>query len=74
MNSAQRRKTKREFPHVIKLVAQGRYFMHDDKVMAARTWCRLNIENQFRVYTFHDHADFKFTEQGDAVHFALIWS
>jgi hypothetical protein len=75
MNSAQRRKTKREFTHVIKLVAeQGKhYFEHDDKVMTARNWCSRNCRGGYKVSSDWDHAVFKFATEKDAVLFALKW-
>ena len=75
MNSKERRKQKREFPHVINLIAESgiRYFEHDDKVMVARNWCNRECEGGYRVITRYDHAEFKFTMQKDAVIFALKW-
>ena len=75
MNSAQRRKLKREFPHVIKLVAEvsKHYFEHDDKVTAASKWCRRNSHGGYILKADWDHAEFKFATEKDAVHFALKW-
>jgi len=75
MNSAQRRKSKREFPHTIKLVAQNgkRYFEHDEKVNNARKWCDRNFRDSYRVIYRYDNAEFKFTKEKDAVIFALKW-
>jgi hypothetical protein len=75
MNSSQRRREHREFSHVIKLVAGPpmRYFAHDDKVLEARGWCKQHVTGHYRVVTYFDHAEFKFTKEGDAVHFALKW-
>lgn len=75
MNSSQRRKSKREFPHVIKLVAENgkAYFEHDDKVMTARNWCTRNCKAGYKVDTKWDMAEFKFVTERDAVYFALKW-
>ena len=75
MNSKQRRQSKREFPHVIKLVAKAgeHYFEHDDKVMTARNWCRRNCRNGFTVDSRWDQAEFKFATEKDAVYFAIKW-
>jgi hypothetical protein len=75
MNSSQRRKSKREFPHIIKLVAitGNHYFEHDDQVLDARRWCRRNCRGGYAVDTKWDSAEFKFTTEKDAVVFALKW-
>jgi len=75
MNSSQRRKSKREFPHVIKLVAKvsEHYFEHDNKVIFARRWCNRNCQSGYKVNTNWDSAEFKFVTEHDAVHFALKW-
>ena len=75
MNSAQIRKTKREFTHVITIVAETgwRYFEHDEKVMSASNWCSWHTKGGYRVVRKHDHAKFKFTTEKDAVIFALKW-
>jgi hypothetical protein len=75
VNSSQRRKSKREFPHVIKLVAKvgERYFEHDDKVMVARNWCSRNCRGEYKVNKEWDSAEFKFVTERDAVVFALKW-
>ena len=75
MNSSQRRKAKREFPHVIKLIAKvgERFFEHDDRVTAARKWCKCNCHSDFKVITAWDQAEFKFVTERDAVYFALKW-
>lgn len=75
MNSSQRRKSKRGFPHLITLLPESgmRYFEHDDKVMAARNWCRHNCRSGYRVISNFDSAEFKFATEKDAVHFALKW-
>lgn len=74
MNSSQRRKSKREFPHAIKLVAQTgwAYFEHDDNVDKARKWCNKNTKG-YAVDASWDHAMFKFSTEKDAVMFALKW-
>lgn len=75
MNSSQRRQSKREFPHSIKLVAAPgfAYSEHDDKVMAARNWCKWNSRSGFKVKSDWDQAEFRFATEKDAVHFALKW-
>lgn len=75
MNSSQRRKIKRGYPHVINLVAENeiRYFDHDDKVMTARNWCSRNCRGSFRVDLNWDKAKFMFSTEKDAVIFALKW-
>jgi hypothetical protein len=75
MNSSQRRKNKREFPHSIKLTASAgeHFFEHDDKVMTARNWCSRNCRSGYKVTTDWDHAEFKFVTEKDAVIFALKW-
>ena len=75
MNSKQRRKNKREFPHIIKLVATTYepYFIHDDKIEDARNWCQRHFNNKHQVTTEWDHAEFKFAMEKDAVIFALKW-
>lgn len=74
MNSSQRRKYKREYPHSIKLVAPVlvSYFEHDDKVESARSWCNKNTK-RYKVDVSWDHAMFKFALEKDAVYFALKW-
>lgn len=75
MNSSQRRKSIREYPHVITLLATSslRFFEHDDKVMTARNWCRWNCRGGFKVKSDWDQAEFRFATEKDAVHFALKW-
>lgn len=75
VNSSQRRQSKRGFPHSIKLVAETgfAYFEHDDKVMAARNWCKWHCRDGFKVKTDWDHAAFQFATEKDAVMFALKW-
>jgi hypothetical protein len=75
MNSAQRRKTNRRFPHVIKIVATtySPYFIHDDKIEDARKWCQQQFNGKHYFTTGWDHAEFKFTKEKDAVIFALKW-
>lgn len=74
MNSAQRRKFKREYPYTIKLLlGKGwRYFEHDGNVEEARKWCSKNTKG-YSVYENWDHAAFKFITEKDAVIFALKW-
>jgi hypothetical protein len=75
VNSSQRRKSNRELPHAIKLVASAdeHYFEHDDKVMTARNWCSRHCRGTYKVSTDWDHAEFKFAKEKDAVIFALKW-
>ena len=75
MNSAQRRRAKREFSYAIKLFpgAGWRYFEHDDKVMSATNWCNWHAKGGYRVIRKYDHAEFKFATEKDAVTFALKW-
>ena len=75
MNSAQRRRNKREFPYSIKLFpgAGWRYFEHDDNVDHAHDWCKEQVKNGYRVITAWNHAEFKFVKEKDAVIFALKW-
>jgi len=74
VNSSQRRKAKREYPHFIKLSARPgwAYFEHDDMVQDARKWCRKNTKG-YIIDEKWDHATFKFTTEKDAVIFALKW-
>ena len=74
MNSAQRRKLKRKYPYTIQLVpGQGwRYFEHDNNVRNARKWCNKNVKG-YKVDSYWDIAEFKFTKEKDAVIFALKW-
>jgi len=76
MNSAQRRKTAREHPHVVTLRAteHDRYFHLDDRVDNARRWCRKQCKGSWRTIESWDCTEFKFSNQKDAVYFALKWS
>jgi hypothetical protein len=75
MNSSQRRKLNRVLSHSIKIKAMPglSYFEHDDKIEIAKEWCKNNAKGVYRVKTFWDIAIFDFSDQGDAVHFALKW-
>lgn len=75
MNSLQRRKSKRKFPYSIKLVAtpHEQYFVHDDRVTDAYTWCKDNFKDKFNLETYWNQAEFKFVTEKDAVYFALKW-
>ena len=75
MNSSQRRKSKRELPYSIKLIAKTteHYFDHDDRVMFAHTWCKHKCHGTYKVTRDWDHAEFKFSKEKDAVVFALKW-
>ena len=74
MNAAQRRKSKRGYPHIITMwpAPSDIYFIHDDRVTDARRWCkRKSID--VRVDSTWNHAEFKFVKEKDAVYFALTW-
>jgi hypothetical protein len=75
MNSAQRRKSKRELPYLIKLFPgiNMNYFEYDDHVAEARKWCNQNCSGTYKVNAGWDHAKFKFATEKDAVIFALKW-
>jgi hypothetical protein len=77
MNSSQRRQARREFPHVVTMQAREsqRYFEHDDRVAKACTWCQRQFgRGAWRLAEGWQHADFKFSEQKDAIYFALKWA
>ena len=75
MNSSQRRKLQRGFPHTIKLIATtyNPYYVHDEKIEEANKWCRKKFKDKYRAITGWDHAEFKFLDERDAVVFALKW-
>ncbi len=75
MNSSQRRKARREHPHVIviRTIEQKRYFEHDEKVLNAIKWCKKKCKGSWSVNSEWDHAEFKFAEHKDATVFALKW-
>jgi hypothetical protein len=75
MNSAQRRKSKREFPYLIKLFPgiNRHYYEHDAYTEEARKWCKQNCSGTYNVNAYWDHAKFKFATEKDAVIFALKW-
>ena len=75
MNASQRRKSKRELPHAISIIATEYqpYYIHDDKIEDARKWCQKYLKGKHRVITGWDHAEFKFATEKDAVVFALKW-
>lgn len=75
MNSAQRRKAKREHPHAITLHVDGmsRYHSYDKKVHQAVHWCKKNCKGTWKVQTTWDSAEFKFANHKDATIFALKW-
>lgn len=50
-----------------------RYVEHDEKVNTARAWCRRNCQGSYNVIAGWDSAQFKFSLEKDAVHFALKW-
>ena len=77
MNSALRRQARREFPHVVTIVAttSERYVDHDHRVGAAQTWCFKQFGRaNFRCHTDWDRADFKFAREKDATYFMLKWA
>lgn len=75
MNSAQRRKAKREHPHVISIraLSDERYFEHDERVSKAQKWCKKNCNGSWTSSEQWDHAEFKFANHKDATVFALKW-
>lgn len=77
MNSAQRRRARREFPHVVSLKPSEseRYFQHDSRVAAASHWCRRQFnEGTWASKQLWNYAEFKFSKEKDAVYFALKWA
>lgn len=75
MNSAQRRKHKREHPHsiIIRTNEQEQYFKHDEKVYKAVQWCKKKCKGTWKCDTGWSHAEFKFSSHKDATIFALKW-
>jgi hypothetical protein len=75
MNSAQRRKQKREHLHsiIIRTNEQQRYFEHDEKVYNAVKWCKKKCKGSWSMNTDWNHAEFKFSDHKDATIFALKW-
>ena len=75
MNSAQRRKSKRKFPYLIKLFPGNHmhYYEYDEYTEEARKWCKQNCSSTYKVNADWDHAKFKFATEKDAVIFALKW-
>ena len=77
MNSAQRRRARREYPHIVKMSADRhrRYFEHDAEVDRAAKWCRKQFgSNGWRLSEGWSHTVFKFARERDAAFFALKWS
>lgn len=76
MNSAQRRRVRREFPHVVRVSPRpgDRYFQHDNRVDNARTWCRQQCKGTWTVWDNWNYAYFKFANERDAIYFALKWA
>lgn len=77
MNSAQRRQTRREYPHLVEVKARSdeRYFEHDERVDAGRAWCRKRLKQGcWRSTEMWDHAIFYFANEKDAAFFALKWA
>jgi hypothetical protein len=75
MNSSQRRKARREHPHIIVIRTEEsvQYYKHDEKVVNAVKWCKKKCKGSWSVNTDWDHAEFKFSEHKDATVFALKW-
>jgi len=75
MNSAQRRKQKREHPHiiVIRTNTAPTYYEHDEKIDNAAKWCKKKCKGSWRVDSNWDYAEFKFANHKDATIFALKW-
>lgn len=74
MNSAQRRKAKKLYQHIITIKARSeeRYFEHDNRIKQGRAWCRKTFrKGAWRCTEGWDYAEFKFTNQTDATYFAL---
>lgn len=76
MNSAQRRKTKREHPHsiIIRVSKQEQYYEHDAKVGDATVWCRKHCKGSWTRDAGWDYVEFKFSNHKDATFFALKWA
>jgi hypothetical protein len=75
MNSAQRRKSRREHPHVItvRAIEDQRWYEHDQRVSAATRWCKKNCKGSWVCSDEWDEAVFKFAVHKDATIFALKW-
>ena len=75
MNSAQRRKSKREhlYSIVIRTAEQEPYYKHDIKIVEAAKWCKKKCKGTWSVDTSWDHTEFKFSNHKDATIFALKW-
>ena len=75
MNSSQRRKAKREHPHVITIrtEAVSHYYEHDEKVQRAAKWCKKHCKGSWKTDARWDLAEFKFANHKDAMIFALKW-
>jgi hypothetical protein len=77
MNSAQRRRARREFAYsvVIAAASEQRYFEHDLQVESARQWCRQQFKlDNWRFKPSWNSAEFRFVAQRDATLFALKWA
>jgi hypothetical protein len=75
MNSAQRRKHKREHIHVITISTpdSSQYYLHDEKVVKAVKWCKKKCKGTWSIDSFWDYTEFKFSNHRDATIFALKW-
>ena len=73
MNSSQRRKAKREHPYGITLTITGaeRYYVFDDRVTAAKKWCKKKCIGSYVVDAKTFNAVFTFANEKDAIIFGL---
>jgi hypothetical protein len=77
MNSAQRRRARREFAYSVVIAAapEQRYFEHDLQVRSARRWCCQQFKpDNWQWRTRWNSAEFRFVTQRDATLFALKWA
>jgi hypothetical protein len=77
MNSAQRRRARREFAYSVVIAAapEQRYFEHDLQVRSARRWCCRQFKpDNWQWRTMWNRAEFRFVTQRDATLFALRWA
>lgn len=77
MNSAQRRKTRRKFSHVVAMsVGRHQQFVeHDAQVAQAAKWCSKQFgKYSCRIIVCWSRTEFKFAREQDAILFALRWS
>jgi hypothetical protein len=77
MNSAQRRRARREFAYSVVIAAapEQRYFEHDRQVELARRWCWQQFKpDNWQWRSTWNRAEFRFVTQRDATLFALRWA